>query len=278
MDTREMQREVHQWISQFKEGYWRPLSMLARLIEEVGELARELNHRFGEKPKKPGEAETDLELELGDLLFILCAFANSQGIDLSVAFSRAMEKYRTRDRKRWTPLEPGEEKGEPERSGPEEVDLEHEVKSLLRARGVDLVHLAELVLELQRPYNPHLTLEECLKSLDMILAKREVQHAVLTGITLDLMAEAKLLREPLGRIVRCDHRLYGIDEALASSVINIYGSIGMSNFGYLAVERPGILAKLSQTEQVNTFLDDLAAALVAAACARIAHNADHEPR
>src|SRR5690606_41370357 len=92
MDMREMQREVHQWISQFKEGYWRPLSMLARLIEEVGELARELNHRFGEKPKKPGEAETDLELELGDLLFILCAFANSQGIDLSVAFSRAMEK------------------------------------------------------------------------------------------------------------------------------------------------------------------------------------------
>lgn len=97
-----MQREVDAWISQFKEGYWQPLSMLARLTEEVGELAREVNHRFGEKPKKSGEAESDLALEMGDILFILCAFANSQGIDLGDAFRSVMDKYRRRDKNRWT--------------------------------------------------------------------------------------------------------------------------------------------------------------------------------
>lgn len=281
LEISEMQREVDRWISQFKEGYWQPLAMLARLIEEVGELAREINHRFGEKPKKPGEPETDLALELGDLLFIICAFANSQGIDLGVAFSRVMEKYRSRDKDRWTPKEPSrgsEAAGVAPVEPASESSLFDEAAALLKARGVDLDALAQLVLELQQPYNPSLTLEECRRSLEMVLAKREVQHAIITGISLDMMAEEGLLREPLGGLVRGDFRLYSIDKALATSVINIYGSIGMSNFGYLGVERPGVLAKLNQGDQVNTFLDDLVAALVAAACARIAHNAGRERR
>lgn len=54
MEIREMQQEVDRWISQFEEGYWHPLAMLARLTEEVGELAREVNHLYGQKPKNPG--------------------------------------------------------------------------------------------------------------------------------------------------------------------------------------------------------------------------------
>lgn len=97
-----MQRDVHQWISQFEEGYWHPLSMLARLTEEVGELAREINHQFGEKPKKEGEPEGDLALELADIMFIIICYANSQNIDLEEAFKRMMKKYRERDAERWT--------------------------------------------------------------------------------------------------------------------------------------------------------------------------------
>lgn len=97
-----MQKEVDMWINQFKEGYWHPLSMLARLSEEVGELAREINHHFGEKPKKPNEPEGDLALELADILFIIICFANSQQIDLEYAFRKVMEKYSTRDAERWT--------------------------------------------------------------------------------------------------------------------------------------------------------------------------------
>ncbi|WP_052339620.1 nucleotide pyrophosphohydrolase [Gorillibacterium massiliense] len=98
----DMQREVDAYISQFKEGYFKPLTLLARMTEEVGELAREVNHQFGEKPKKPGEADNSIELELGDILFILICFANSLDIDLTQAHDKVLEKFNTRDADRWT--------------------------------------------------------------------------------------------------------------------------------------------------------------------------------
>lgn len=108
MDIREMQEDVDNWISQFEEGYWHPLSMLARMTEEVGELAREVNHLYGQKPKKPAENEGSLSLELADILFIIICFANSLHIDLEEAFKMMMNKYRTRDANRWTPKKPPE--------------------------------------------------------------------------------------------------------------------------------------------------------------------------
>ena len=96
------QEAVDAWISRFEEGYWPPLANLARLTEEVGELARELNHRYGAKPKKPDEAEADLGMEMADVLFVLLALANEQGIDLGHALQRVLEKYRERDAERWT--------------------------------------------------------------------------------------------------------------------------------------------------------------------------------
>ncbi|HEY0591669.1 MAG TPA: nucleotide pyrophosphohydrolase [Thermoanaerobaculia bacterium] len=97
-----LQKDVDGWISQFEEGYWRPLSMLARVTEEVGELARELNHRYGEKPKKGEEPEGDLPVEIADIIFVLLSLANSLQIDMDEAWRRMMEKYRTRDGERWT--------------------------------------------------------------------------------------------------------------------------------------------------------------------------------
>jgi NTP pyrophosphatase (non-canonical NTP hydrolase) len=96
------QQTVDRWISQYKEGYFAPLAILARLIEEVGEVAREVNHRFGEKPKRPDEAEGDLAMELADVLFVTICLANSQGIDLDQAFDRMMAKVTIRDADRWT--------------------------------------------------------------------------------------------------------------------------------------------------------------------------------
>ena len=48
----QMQKEVDDYISQFKAGYFSPLANLARLTEEVGELSREINHQYGEKKRK----------------------------------------------------------------------------------------------------------------------------------------------------------------------------------------------------------------------------------
>ncbi|MEX2528794.1 MAG: nucleotide pyrophosphohydrolase [Gemmatimonadota bacterium] len=101
MELKEAQARVDAWISQFKEGYWPPLVNLARLMEEVGELARELNHRHGSKPKKSDEPQADLALEMADVLFVLLALANEQGIDLDEALERTLEKYRIRDSHRW---------------------------------------------------------------------------------------------------------------------------------------------------------------------------------
>jgi NTP pyrophosphatase (non-canonical NTP hydrolase) len=97
-----IQQEVDRYISQFKEGYFSPLGMLARLSEEVGELAREVNHTYGEKSKKPEEADNSIEMELGDILFVLACFANSLDIDLADAHDKVMNKFNTRDADRWT--------------------------------------------------------------------------------------------------------------------------------------------------------------------------------
>ena len=102
---KELQKEVDAYISQFKEGYFSPLAMTARLTEELGELAREVNHYYGEKPKKTSEVEKTIEEELGDLLFVLICFANSLNIDLAKAHDRVMEKFNTRDKDRWTKIE-----------------------------------------------------------------------------------------------------------------------------------------------------------------------------
>ena len=104
MRIAEAQSAVDAYVSQFKAGYWPPLSNLARLVEEVGELARELNHRYGHKPKKPDEPEEDLALELADIMFVVIAIANEQRIDLESAFARVLAKYQTRDESRWERL------------------------------------------------------------------------------------------------------------------------------------------------------------------------------
>ena len=102
---KELQQEVDAYISQFKEGYFSPLAMTARLTEELGELAREVNHYYGEKPKKTYRSEKTIEEELGDLLFVLICFANSLNIDLEKAHDKVMDKFNTRDKDRWTKIE-----------------------------------------------------------------------------------------------------------------------------------------------------------------------------
>jgi NTP pyrophosphatase (non-canonical NTP hydrolase) len=99
---KDAQTRVDTWVRQFEEGYFHPLTNLARLTEEVGELAREVNHRFGEKTKKREEPEGDLAMEMADILFVLICMANREGIDLQEAFDRMMAKVETRDDSRWT--------------------------------------------------------------------------------------------------------------------------------------------------------------------------------
>jgi len=99
------QQAVDAWIRTHG-GYWEPLAQLARLTEEVGEVAREINHHYGPKRKKPTEAERALADELGDLLYIVIATANSVGVDLDAALRASLAKYTERDADRY-----GQERG-----------------------------------------------------------------------------------------------------------------------------------------------------------------------
>lgn len=95
------QRQVEDWVSQYKIGYFQPLEILARLTEETGELAREINHRFGPKKKKAAEESKEVADEVADIMFTLICLANSQKIDLDDAFSRMMDKLSSRDSNRY---------------------------------------------------------------------------------------------------------------------------------------------------------------------------------
>lgn len=98
------QRQLDQWIGQFEEGYFSSLAQMARITEEVGELARAVS--YAEKIKKPKEGEEIDEVidELGDILLVLTCFANAQKISLADAFQRAFEKVKKRDQNRWTKI------------------------------------------------------------------------------------------------------------------------------------------------------------------------------
>lgn len=152
-------------------------------------------------------------------------------------------------------------------------EMKQYVISKFDERGVKLEAIADIVVTIQKKYIPDLTHQEALFNVERVLGKREVLHAVLTGLALDELAEQQLLPEPLQILIEEDEGLYGIDEIIPLSIVNVYGSIGLTNFGYLDKEKVGIIKELdSHTDgKVNTFLDDIVAAIAASAASRLAH-------
>ncbi|HEO8420958.1 phosphatidylglycerophosphatase A family protein [Niallia sp. FSL W8-0635] len=155
---------------------------------------------------------------------------------------------------------------------------EKTARKWLHERGVNIEDIAELVYLLQEKYHKDLKMEDCIHNVERVLSKREVQNAIITGIQLDILAEKKLLESPLQEIVEMDEGLYGVDEVLAFSIVNVYGSIGFTNYGYVDKLKPGILQKLNDKSsgECHTFLDDIVGAIAAAASSRLAHRAKGE--
>lgn len=152
-------------------------------------------------------------------------------------------------------------------------DVRNAALGLLKLRGVEIEDIAKLTYFLQEQYVQDLTMERCIESVEHVLQKREVQNALLTGIELDMLSEKGALSEPLLSILRQDESLYGVDEILALAILNLYGSIGYTNYGYIDKLKHGILGHLNDksTGEVHTFLDDLVGAIAAAAASRLAH-------
>ncbi|TWI57838.1 phosphatidylglycerophosphatase A family protein [Halalkalibacter nanhaiisediminis] len=150
--------------------------------------------------------------------------------------------------------------------------VEQAARQKLAERGVTIQDIADIVYEMQAKYSPNLSMEECYESANAVLCKREIQHAILVGIELDVLAEKKLLSEPLQSIVKSDEGLFGVDETIALGSVFGFGSIAVTTFGFLDKQKVGIINELDKRKsEVHTFLDDLVASIAASASARLAH-------
>jgi len=151
----------------------------------------------------------------------------------------------------------------------------------LEDRGVSITDIADIVFEMQYEFNKTLTMEECIESVQRVLMKREIQHAILVGVELDRLAEAKKLSEPLQSLIEQDEGLFGVDETIAFGAVLGYGSIAVTTFGHLDKNKIGIIRELDNKagNRVHTFLDDMVASIAANAASRIAHRIrDEEER
>ncbi|WP_125764947.1 phosphatidylglycerophosphatase A family protein [Companilactobacillus hulinensis] len=156
---------------------------------------------------------------------------------------------------------------------------EHIIRNL-EERGVTLPDIAEIVIFLEKDYVPGLDEGISIYAIKKVLHKREAQNAIMTGIELDVLAEKGLLSSPMQRIMKTDESTYGIDENMAITLASLYGSVSVTNYGYVDKLKHGVLAKLNDksTGKINVFLDDLVGAIAAAACGWLAHNENEVAR
>lgn len=155
--------------------------------------------------------------------------------------------------------------------------LREESIALLLNRGVTLDAIVECVYFLQEPYHLQLDKKMLMESVLSVLDKREVQFALMTGIELDVLTEKKRFENKhLEAIIARDEGLFGTDEVLAYSICNLYGSIALTNFGFIDKQKFGVVGRLNEEGKdgihCHTFLDDMVGAIAAAAASRFAHS------
>ncbi|MBM3909951.1 MAG: phosphatidylglycerophosphatase A [Firmicutes bacterium] len=157
------------------------------------------------------------------------------------------------------------------------LSLKTEAIALLQSRGVSLDEIVDCVYFLQQEYHQNLDKKILMESVLSVLDKREVQFALMTAIELDIMTEKKRFEnKKLEAVIARDEGLFGTDEVLAYGICNLYGSIALTNFGFIDKQKFGVVARLNEEGKkgikCHTFLDDMVGAIAAAAASRFAHS------
>lgn len=146
------------------------------------------------------------------------------------------------------------------------------VESELEKKGITYKDIAGITYDLQHNFLPEVKIDEYEEAAFDVMHKRELLNNVMVGLYLDKMATEGKLDEPLQSIVAHDVGVFGVDETLALQIANMYGSIGVTNYGYVDRVKPGVIGKLDTSkESVNTFIDDIVGAIAAAVAGKIAH-------
>lgn len=147
------------------------------------------------------------------------------------------------------------------------------VINALKDRGVTYEDIAEMAYNLQKKFVPNIQMDEVKKDTIDVLHKREVLNNAMVGLELDRLATQGLIKEPLESIIMNDSGVFGVDEGIALNIANIYGTIGITNYGYIDREKTGVTKKLDEAKDdtSNTFIDDIVGAIASAVSAKIAH-------
>lgn len=154
---------------------------------------------------------------------------------------------------------------------PDQELFDYVVKELDK-RGIDEWTVGNAAYAMQHQYYPDVTVEQFGSELTNVLKKREVLNNLAVGFALDNFANRHLLPEPLQTIVANDLGAFGVDEALALSITQLYGTVSSTNYGHADKEKIGFAKELDNSNGIiNTFSDDLFSALASAVCARFAH-------
>lgn len=95
------QELVDTWVKTHGVRYFKELTNLGILMEEVGEVARLMVRTYGEQSfKSEDNGAKTLADELADVLFVLTCIANQTGVDLTAALKKNLEKKTRRDHQR----------------------------------------------------------------------------------------------------------------------------------------------------------------------------------
>lgn len=140
-------------------------------------------------------------------------------------------------------------------------------------RGVTYEDIAEMAYNLQKKFVPNIQMDEVKKDTIDVLHKREVLNNAMVGLELDRLATEGKIKEPLESIIMNDSGVFGVDEGIALNIANIYGTIGITNYGFVDREKTGVTKKLDEAKDgtSNTFIDDIVGAIASAVSAKIAH-------
>jgi NTP pyrophosphatase (non-canonical NTP hydrolase) len=101
MDIVDMQKQVDDWVSQYDPTYFPPLSIMAQVAEETGELARSLNNEYGGRVKKAADPKTEIGSEICHVIFALVCLANSHSINLGEMWDKTIGARCERDKERY---------------------------------------------------------------------------------------------------------------------------------------------------------------------------------
>ena len=143
----------------------------------------------------------------------------------------------------------------------------------LAALGVTINDIADIAYQQQHKFGTiPLTQREYIPIVEHVMHKRELLNNAMVMLELDRLANEQQLESPLQQIIANDSAVSGVDETLALQIANLYGSIGVTNFGYVDYKKTGIIKHLdTNPKRVNTFADDLVGAIAAAVCGKLVH-------